>query len=394
MMSLKTPAFTARSSQIIVLIAAIVAGLIGLRYKSWLSEPSRFQDLAVYRRGAEAILSGDELYQSRTHGQGELVFTYPPFAAIAFTVFALLPWVASISLLLVLSACAYALFVYLFGRELNWPTGQILLAGYFGLLSEPILRTVQQGQINVVLAALVVVDLLLLPRRFRGVLIGLAAGIKLVPAAFVICLVAQRDWRSIIRVAVTGLATIAVSYLVNPASTRQYWLKLLFSTERSGGGGYPDNQSLVGVIARILHDDTPNPLATLPLQAAALGAAYYVVRRAHERNDRATLVVAGAMGSLLASPVSWSHHWIWCIPFIMQLCASRQYIFSLIAAAVFAVSPLTLSPLGVLDQVPRPWWVLATAAMPLTGAAWLIMQGFGARPIRVGSVNTIHAPGR
>lgn len=134
----------------------------------------------------------------------------------------------------------------------------------------PILRTVQQGQINVVLAALVVVDLLLLPRQFRGVLIGLAAGIKLVPAAFVICLVAQRDWRSIIRVAVTGLATIAVSYLVNPASTRQYWLKLLFSTERWEVGVIPITSLSLESSRESSMMTHLNPLATLPLQPRPL----------------------------------------------------------------------------------------------------------------------------
>jgi len=357
----------------LVAIAAVLVITLSLfwRYESWLSETYRFQDLRVYRQGADALLSGGGLYADRTVGQGQLVFTYPPFASVVFVPFALVPWAGAVSALLLLSALAYATIVFVVGREFGWPLSRVVGLGVLGLLAEPVLRTVQQGQINLLLAALVVLDLFVVPRRFRGALIGLAAGIKLVPAAFVICFLAQHHWGAVARTAGVGALTLVVSYVAAPDATREYWLRLLFETGRSGGGGYPDNQSVVGVVARVLQDDTPTALLVLPLQAGALTLAYFVARRAHLAGDRVTVLLSAAMGSLLASPVSWSHHWIWCVPLTMALIAHRRYIATAAAAAIFSISPLTLSPLGLLDETPRFVWVVATALMPALGLWWL-----------------------
>ena len=300
-----------------------------------------------------------------------MVFTYPPFAAVLFVPFALLPWGAAVACLLVMSALAYCAIVGVIGHALGMQRPQILGLGLVGLLAEPVLRTTQQGQINIILAALVVLDLLVMPRRFRGVLIGVAAGIKLVPAAFVLCLMAQRQWQAVARAAAVGGATIVISYLASPANTREYWLDLLFATNRSGGGGYPDNQSIVGVVARVIQDDTPTSLLVLPMQAGALILGYCVARRAHLEGDRVSVALAGAMSSLLASPVSWSHHWVWCVPLAMTLAARGQHLALLAAAAIFSISPMTLSPLGVLNQEPRFLWIVTTALMPTFGLWWL-----------------------
>lgn len=356
---------------------AMIAGAVGVtlflvwRYDSWLSETYRFQDLDVYRQGADALLNGGTLYADRVTGQGQLVFTYPPFASVMFVPLAMLPWAGSVAVLLLLSALAYATIIYVVGDELDWPLSRMVGLGVLGLLAEPVLRTVQQGQINLLLAALVVLDLLVVPRRFRGALIGIAAGIKLVPAAFMLCFLAQRHWAAIARTAGAGASTVAVSYLAAPDATREYWLQLLFETGRSGGGGYPDNQSIVGVMARALQDDTPPSLVVLPLQAGALFLAYLVARRAHQAGDRVAVVLAGAIGSLLASPVSWSHHWVWCVPLLMTLMAHGRYLAAAAGVAIFSVSPLTLSPLGLLDETPRFVWVLTTALMPAYGLWWL-----------------------
>ena len=43
----------------------------------------------------------------------------------------------------------------------------------------------------------------------------------------------------------------------------------------------------------------------------------------------------------------------------------------LAAAAIFSISPMTLSPLGVLNQEPRFLWIVTTALMPTFGLWWL-----------------------
>ena len=71
----------------------------------------------------------------------------------------------------------------------------------------------------------------------------------------------------------------------------------------------------------------------------------------------AEAVLAVAIGALLASPVSWSHHWVWCVPLGMSLYAARRRVALALAGVVFWFAPLTLSPLGALGDAPRPAWV-------------------------------------
>jgi alpha-1,2-mannosyltransferase len=302
--------------------------------------PSVFQDLTVYRRGAEAIARDMSPYGTRTHGHGDLVFTYPPFAGVAFIPLTWMSWAAAAAALTAVSALCYVGVVLLTGRQLCWSERAIVSALVLGLAAAPLLRTVQQGQINLILAALVAVDLWLLPRRWRGCLIGIAARIKIVPAVFALHLVARRDWRGIAMVGAGGLATVAAAWLIAPDASLTYWTQMALDTSRSGGGGYPDNQSLIGVLARVLRDDTPPVWITLPLQTGALAAAYLVARKATTARQPALGVVAIAVGGLLASPVSWSHHWIWAAPMVMALVSISKPTQAILTAIVFTLPPM------------------------------------------------------
>lgn len=88
-----------------------------------------------------AVLEGASPYAEPTGAHGELVFTYPPFAAVLFTPLAGLPWAAACAALLALSAVAYLLVLWTVGSALGWSRRAIASAALLGLLSEPILRT-------------------------------------------------------------------------------------------------------------------------------------------------------------------------------------------------------------------------------------------------------------
>jgi alpha-1,2-mannosyltransferase len=308
----------------------------------------------------------------RTQAHGELVFTYPPFGALMFIPMSRLPWRGAVFLLLVCSAVAYLVAVWLTARRLGWHGPAMLLALVAGLLAAPVVRTAEQGQINLILMALVMVDMWVVPSKYRGTLIGLAAGIKLIPGVFVLYAVIRRDWLSVARSAAAGAATVAVTWAVNPAASSRYWTELVFDTSRSGGGGYPDNQSLVGVLARVLHNDAPPIWLTLPVQAAALALAAVVARRADHAGRPIEALLAIALGGLLASPVSWSHHWVWCVPLVMLLVERAPRLVTWASGLVFLVPPLTLSPLGWLVGMPRPVWILATALCPTVAVVLLV----------------------
>ena len=51
-------------------------------------------------------------------------------------------------------------------------------------------------------------------------------------------------------------------------------------------------------------------------------------------------LLACAIGSLLVSPISWTHHWVWSAPVIGVLCWQRRWWPAAAATIVFVVSPL------------------------------------------------------
>lgn len=362
----------------------LLAGLVAVRWWQWLSPPARFQDLAVYRAGAAAVATGGSPYAVRPQGGHQLVFTYPPFAAVVFEPLAGVRWPVAVGLLLIASLAAYLSLTAVTGHALDWDAQAVGVTALLGLVAEPVLRTVQQGQVNLLLAAMIAVDALLLPPRFRGVLTGVAAGVKVVPAAFVLFFVARGDGRAALTAAVTGAATAGVGWLLAPNATVTYWTSLVWDTSRSGGGGYPDNQSLVGALARALHDDTPPTWLTLPLQVGVLTLAYRRARAACRGGDDLAALLAVAVGALLASPVSWSHHWVWCIPLLMVLVQQSRWAAVTVGVMVFALAPLALSQLGALAGAPEYLWQPATAVMPAFGLWWLI-RGCGPTRRRSGT---------
>ena len=75
-----------------------------------------------------------------------------------------------------------------------WAVGWLLPPA---LLLEPVRSTLAYGQVNIVLMALVALDCLAVaPRWPRGALTGVAAAMKLTPAAFVLFFLLRRDYRA------------------------------------------------------------------------------------------------------------------------------------------------------------------------------------------------------
>src|SRR5439155_26712098 len=84
-------------------------------------------------------------------------------------------------------------------REPRARAGGALLAGAAVLWTEPFLRTVYLGQVNVALMALIMWDLTQPDTRasrwWKGAGVGIAAGIKLVPLIFLPYLLLTRRFR-------------------------------------------------------------------------------------------------------------------------------------------------------------------------------------------------------
>jgi alpha-1,2-mannosyltransferase len=312
-----------RSRPLPTWVAALAfAGAVGLYllYRSHIAPKS--VDLAVYQATGEALLHGGNIY-GNLHLFDGLRATYPPFAAVVFVPLTLLPLVSLQYVLLAVNEAMLVLIAVLTCRLLAVEPARrlpmALLAAAAGTLCEPVVTTMNLGQINLVLVALILVDLVRDEGApLRGVGIGLATAIKLTAGLFIVYLLLTRRYREAVVASVTFVAATAIGWLIIPGPSREYWTNLVFDERRIGLVARPDNQSLAGLLARFMHAPDAGAVGTaivVIVGVVGLGVACLAYRRLGE----AWGAMACAFTALLVSPISWTHHWVWCVPVALVL---------------------------------------------------------------------------
>ncbi|MFE3444182.1 glycosyltransferase 87 family protein [Nocardia sp. NPDC059180] len=302
--------------------------LLSIAVAFWLSDQiSRgFIDLEVYRIGIETLRDGGDMYgdlPETSFGIG-LPFIYPPFAALALSPFALLPWSVAVVSYFTVSVAALALTLFLVARRM-WPQQRGL--GWWAaatalpltLLLEPTVSTLDFGQVNLILMGLVAADCLTEKTKWpRGVLVGIAAAIKLTPAAFVLYFLVRKDYKAAITAAATGATVTALAFAVLPRESFDYWFG---GGNMSGlsGSVFHTNQSIQGVLARFGISGIGFTALWLVLAAVALVVVFAIMRKVAAVPPLA--LFANALLALLVSPISWSHHWVWVAPGLLVMVA-------------------------------------------------------------------------
>lgn len=305
------------------LLVPHLAGALLLAAAHVATSPGTPIDLEVYRRAGEAVLGGgDQLYLG---ADGLLPFTYPPFAAVLFTRLALIPAGLATFVIAAVSYASLSTIVVLSIRHLGIDRRLGLPIVLLAALTEPVAETVRFGQVNLVLAALVLVDLLVLMpqhRRAAGLLLAAAISIKLTPAIFLLVPLVRRDWRALARVAAAGAALTLLPAIAMPASWLDFWTRAVWDPDRVGGVEFLANQSLTGAVSRAAGLDGI-PALTAVLTVILVLVAIVAVRCGWERDPLAATVVVALCG-LLVSPISWVHHWVWSVPLVLWLLAPHR----------------------------------------------------------------------
>lgn len=312
--------------------AAAVAGLVVFAaLAGWLvvsqltATPSqRLVDLDVYRNAGTSVLHGRDLYGYLSHPPQRLPFTYPPFAALLAVPLAWLPFdVAGILWTLGELACTVGLTAIGFGRLLRdkrtsrwWPLLLGLLAGLMQL-ALPLRDEVKFGQVDELLALLVVIDCLKVRGKASGVLVGIAAAVKLTPAAFVVYLFVRGRYRAAATAAATFAACTLAAAALLPHDSNRYWTDALFHTERLRSNAGTSNQSLRGMWLRALPGHSHAVTAAWLLSAAVVAViGLWRARTASRRGDEVAAVAFVGLTAVLVSPVSWIHHLVW-LPLVL-----------------------------------------------------------------------------
>lgn len=311
-------------------------------------------DALVYRAEGEAVVDGSDLY-GFTVTEWSLPATYPPFAAILFVPTTWLPVAALKGVFIAGNTALLALLVHLSGRlaGIRIRPAYVLGATAVGIWLEPVLQTLFFGQINLALACLVLWDLTRPTGALgKGFALGIAAGIKLTPAVFIAHLLLTRRLREGLTALASFAGTVLLGVLVLPKDSVDFWTRRIFETDRVGKPWIVDNQALQGLLARLLH--VPEPGLAWLLPAVAVGiAGLWLARRA---GSGPWGVLAVAFTALLISPISWSHHWVWCVPLLVVLLTEGRTRVAALLATVFLARSFWLLPhAGDLD-LRLPWW--------------------------------------
>jgi alpha-1,2-mannosyltransferase len=310
-------------------------------------------DLQVYVYAVKDMLAGKDIFATTTPFWN-LYFIYPPIAAILMTPLAFGP---------------YALWQVVWTGGLVWAQQSVLkrcgaprgwrlgLIGIAVLLAvEPIRTTLGYGQVNTILMALVIADLL--PdapgerRRIpQGTLIGLAAAIKLTPALFVIFafLIGKT------RVAITAMISFAVftgiGVILLFRETLVFFGGLSGGDTRTASPLYTGNQSLLGVFFRL--GDSSRVTGLVGLAVSAILAVLGCLVAAHWwRHDEKVFAVAiVGLTTCLASPLSWTHHYVWILPLGMAVLSPgvprwARYLGGFWVVWVCVCLPLAVLPYG------------------------------------------------
>jgi alpha-1,2-mannosyltransferase len=297
-------------------------------------------DFRVYREGGAAVLFGHPLYVLHLAPHG-LPFTYPPAAALCFVVLAVLPlhvaavfWtIGSFVALIGYVRCCIVHSAHDASVSETWSGHQNVVRSRVGfstplvlglviltVISDPGAKTFAYGQINILLALLVMVDLSgSISRVPRGLLIGVAAALKLTPLFLVIVLFATRRVRAGIVATVCFCVLTLLSSVVAPADSVDYWLHgEFFDARRVGSAAYLSNQSLNGFLLRVAGGFGETTMLWLLVAAATGIMILFICRRIAPQRPGLSDGIA-LLGMLLVSPVSWVHHWVFALPFLVAL---------------------------------------------------------------------------
>lgn len=284
-------------------------------------------DLDVFRDAGWAFLHNTPLYTEGFFSHSGFRFIYPPFAAFLFAPMAL---VSSAALQVLWTAGLMALVWWILKviyQRLDVARASLIASATLGVVLwlEPFRSNFAFGQINIVLMALVVADVLgVIPKRFRGVGIALAAAVKVTPAAFGLILLLRRDLPSVVRAFGAFIATVAFGYWLRPESTVFFWTEEFFATDRAGDPGFFRNQALTGLIARFDLSEGLSKGLWLAGVAVIVAATAWAAHRFLRADEPVVALALVGLASLLAAPIAVTHHWVYAL-FLVPLLAAPRY---------------------------------------------------------------------
>jgi alpha-1,2-mannosyltransferase len=344
----------------------------------------RLSDLGVYVGAVDGLRHGGSLYDFISAGNAP--FTYPPFAGLLFWPLSLvstLPLQVGWTLVTLATVWWLARRMGRSAPPARYRSGQPLAPGpvpasTLGLaliLSAPVSSDLRYGQVSVVLAALVVADVLVLREsRWHGVLVGLAAAIKLTPLIFIPMLWFGGRRRAAATAAATFAGCGLIAAAVLPGDSLRFWTVEVSQVNRLGYIESAGNQSLNGALLRFDLSPAPRAVVVLIIGGAVAAVALWRAARLGRDGDWVSALIVTGAASIVLSPVSWTHHQIWLVLAVLlpvrirpPRLARRAWV-----AVVLVVMVLPVTALG------PPLWSNARLLLAIVIATLLPLGSAGA----------------
>lgn len=360
---------SAGRTRILLPAAAVVVGILLLcasvlwevRPHVFGTPPQQMLDLHVYQKAGVDVLSGRDVYDDYDDAAAGVWFLYTPWAAVLAVPLAPIPHPALVVGWTLLSAAVLVWMVWVgfnasLGRvrpEYRFAAALVITAIVVRL--QPVSEHLGLGQVNLVLAAMCLADFRSRPRWLpRGVLVGLAAAVKLTPALFVLYYLLTRRWKAAGTAVATALGAAVVGLAVLPRESIAYWGGLVVDPARLGYPEYTSNQGLYGMWLHAVGSQSAAMKVLWLASAAIVGtlAMGRAVSAYRSGADTAGVVVVGMLAALL-SPLAWMNHFVWAVPAVGLALGDLRNRARLVATASVVAVLLTRVPWRWGD-VPAP----------------------------------------
>jgi len=194
----------------------------------------------------------------------------------------------------------------------------------------------------------------------QGVLIGLAAAIKLTPLIFVAYLAITGRRAAARTASISFLCATALTLAVTPRNSITYWTHDVLATQRIAQPLSAGNEALHGLLPRL---GLFLPSLSMDLVSlVVLGLGLVIAGRVGRRFGTLPGLLVCASVGLIVSPISWTQHYVWIVPAICWVVASQLQMIR----KVFAVAVL------VVVFGTEPTWLQSDA--PTRGNWWFFLQ--------------------
>ena len=293
---------------------------------------------------------------------GPEAFTYPPGALIFFWplhIFSFRFW-QYFSVMASLFSLAFTSMVLLHRfRNITWHIAvavglwaSVLLAALY----PPVMSDLIWGNISTIIFTATALDFFVVPKRYRGVLVGLAAAIKIYPIFFIIWWAWRKEWREVRNAVVSGASLTLAAAIIWWPSTHTFLVTQVFGRaelHRFRATSF-NSSSIVAFFTRPpFHPGDGSLLVvggiSLFILALSFRGAANLVK---ERHPWSAFIVL-SIGMRVVMPIAWDHYFVF-IPFLAFTILELGWRTPLSRTSIAALGLLTLPWVFLRVSHPTP----------------------------------------